>query len=1502
MRSRDTSLSSSGNLQELAELAGELVSRFPLLAQVDQLRSLAEPTGAGPAGGPLEIAQLFARTLQKINGGHPFAILLEDIHLASEPTAETLEKFATFLAKSPVLLVASLRPSEVEADGRSARLLAHWRDDPRTARLRLEPLAGEDFARLVGLHLGLDEPPAELVERLFAASEGNPLFVRELIRAWCDTAELRRGETGSWTFSGSRALLSGDALPQAVKEAVERHLDRLPAAHRRLLELAAVLGPRFDFDDLVALLSETGLPGVDSAMVGELGLERLAEKLVEALLQAGVLIEERRGFLSFASLLQREVLYHRLSRRERRACHRKAAEHLLRRYAGREDKVLAAIFHHAAEGELAEATERWGLELARRNLAASHGEEAVKVARRALEGEEAGETAGRQRGELQRTLAQAERLLGDLDASIEAAEKSFALFDRADQPAAAAQTAYLLAETAWQARRGELARGWVERGLELARAAELDERDPAATPAEPVAATIESLLLLGATVANLRGEHEEARHYFAELERRGRAKTADQRCQEGGTLRVAFTSAELELDPVQAASREELEVGALLYDVLIERAGEMQSPLLESAFLSADGRRCELRLRGGLAFSDGSPLHAPLVKRSLERAARGRRGRLPAALAVLDGVEAFLRGQEDEIRGLDVISERALLCELSEPLPIFPALLSDPTLALVREVADPAGNKRLFGTGPFELERVAPRHLLLSRRRSPGGARSARLDHLEIELGVESTSVLAALRAGELDLGGDLPSQEIESALRDPRLRAGYVEEARQNVVFLLLRPATDGETRRALIAAIDVFGLVQSWGRLAQPAFGLLPPGVLGHNADRRPLRFEKAPELLAGSRWRAGIHRRLMARHRAFFERLAADFEALGSRLDWQELDGSPRSDRADFDLLFVRATAASDDPDELAFGLFHSRRGRLRAWLASDELDALLEEGRLETRPLQRAEIYRRIEEELLASELFLPLFHEIDGRVAGPQVRGLRLSPRPPFIDYGRLAKGEPAHDQGLRAARGGEIHVPLPGRPEELNPLLGLWSDFVEILPNVFETLVRVEAGARSEPWLAAGWEARGGGARYHFHLRQGVRFHDGRRFSSRDVRWSFERLLRSPRAEAHFPLLPIKGARAFRDGAAQIAGLQLLSAHEILVELEKPIAFFPSLLSHPLTAIVPEGTHSLAGAWRDGCVGTGAFRVLRFEPRRRLELERNPDYWRAGFPKADKLIFHFGSAGEKVAAEFRQGRLSLASDLPPAEIDALRRDPEFAAGYRETPRLATYFLALDARHPPFSSREQRRELAGALGLSTALQEAGRLALRAHGLIPPGLLGYEAPAPLPALPPAQPLDRDKVFVRVVKHPVYSGAYGGFWQKLKEGVQAAGFELDDVELQPGQATVFFREGRADLLAFRWVADYPDTDGFLANLLHGEEGALGKVFGMPELDRAIERARCETDPGLRHVLYREIDEKLVQELLVLPLFHEQIYRFRHPSVRGFRFGQSTPEVHYDELYLRR
>ncbi len=419
-----------------------------------------------------------------------------------------------------MLLAASLRPSEVEAGGKAARLLSHWREDPRTTRLRLEPLAGDEFARLVGLHLGIEEPPAELVERLFAASEGNPLFVRELIRAWCDTSELRRGATGSWTFSGSRALLVG-RRPAAGGQA-KRSSATSTGCRRRTGACSS--WPRCSARASISTTwspcsPRPACPGSTARWSAPWASSGWPRRWSRRCSRPGCW--SRSGAASCASPASCSA---RCSTTGSPAASAGPAtggraEHLLRRFAGREDKALAAIFHHAAEGELAPATEQWGLELARRALAGSQAEEAAKVARKALEaeGEEAGEAAGRQRGELQRTLAEAERLLGNLDAAIEAAERAFTAFDRADEPAAAARAAHLLAEIAWQARRGDLARAWVERGLELARAA-ADEREAA------LAETLEKLLLLGATVTNLRGEHEEARRYFDELERRGRGK------------------------------------------------------------------------------------------------------------------------------------------------------------------------------------------------------------------------------------------------------------------------------------------------------------------------------------------------------------------------------------------------------------------------------------------------------------------------------------------------------------------------------------------------------------------------------------------------------------------------------------------------------------------------------------------------------------------------------------------------------------------------------------------------------------------------------------------------------------------------------------------------------------------------------------------------------------------------------------------------------------------
>ena len=226
------------------------------------------------------------------------------------------------------------------------------------------------------------------------------------------------------------------------------------------------------------------------------------------------------------------------------------------------------------------------------------------------------------------------------------------------------------------------------------------------------------------------------------------------------------------------------------------------------------------------------------------------------------------------------------------------------------------------------------------------------------------------------------------------------------------------------------------------------------------------------------------------------------------------------------------------------------------------------------------------------------------------------------------------------------------------------AELGEVLPAIFQTLTSESGPAQTVPCLAESFRVEDGGHRYRFFLRQDVRFHNGRRLTARDVRYSLERLLQSRETDVDSFAI-IRGAPALLAGEAKdLAGLKIHSASEFSIELEEPVAFLPSLLSHYQTAIIPEGGDPPASnphAWS----GTGPFRIVSFEPGRKLQLERNRTYWRQGYPRSDGLVFHFGITPKEILDGLRDGRFSLGSELLPSDVEDLRRQPEFAATIKE---------------------------------------------------------------------------------------------------------------------------------------------------------------------------------------------------------------------------------------------
>jgi DNA-binding winged helix-turn-helix (wHTH) protein/tetratricopeptide (TPR) repeat protein len=337
---------------ELAQLAPELRARLPMLP---------------PASG-LEGEQARFRLFDALSGflrrraqQGPLVLVLDDLHWADEASLRGLEFLAPELGSAALLVVATFRDVEVRRDHPLSKLLGALARLPACERIALRGLEPAEVAALVEAVAGL--PPSEALARtVHEMTEGNPFFVFELARLLGN---------GGAPAEGRSAL----ALPQSVRDAIGRRLDRLSAECNEVLRTAGVLGRAFD----VALLSR-----VAGRTPAEL-LDLLGEALA-----AGVLVEheQRVGHYAFAHALVRQTLYEELRAPQRVRLHRRAAEALEAVFAGSDEPPLSEIAHHFFEAAPGGSAEQ-AIESAKRAGERAHAmlayEESARLYEQALE-------------------------------------------------------------------------------------------------------------------------------------------------------------------------------------------------------------------------------------------------------------------------------------------------------------------------------------------------------------------------------------------------------------------------------------------------------------------------------------------------------------------------------------------------------------------------------------------------------------------------------------------------------------------------------------------------------------------------------------------------------------------------------------------------------------------------------------------------------------------------------------------------------------------------------------------------------------------------------------------------------------------------------------------------------------------------------------------------------------------------------------------------------------
>jgi DNA-binding SARP family transcriptional activator/tetratricopeptide (TPR) repeat protein len=366
---------------DLAQIIPELRERFPDLP--------APPPES--EGARFRMFDAVTAFLTSVAAAQPLVLVLDDLHAADAPSLLLLRFVTRELSGSRLLIVGAYRDVDPTLTAALTETVSDLAREPVTRTLLLSGLGEPDVARFIELAAPATPAP-RLGAAVHAETEGNPLFVGEIVRLL--VAERRLDEPATKPI----------VIPQSVREVIGRRLHHLSDRCNRLLAVAAVLGREFDLDALA------GASGLGRGAILEL-LDEATEARVVSEVPGAV------GRVRFAHALIRDAAYHRLAKSRRVELHRQVGEALEVLYASDLDPHLAELAHHffeaAAGGEGQKAVD-YARRAGSRAVALLAYEEAVRLYEMAIEalGPETARTA-RLRCELLLDLADAQGRAGD---------------------------------------------------------------------------------------------------------------------------------------------------------------------------------------------------------------------------------------------------------------------------------------------------------------------------------------------------------------------------------------------------------------------------------------------------------------------------------------------------------------------------------------------------------------------------------------------------------------------------------------------------------------------------------------------------------------------------------------------------------------------------------------------------------------------------------------------------------------------------------------------------------------------------------------------------------------------------------------------------------------------------------------------------------------------------------------------------------------------------------
>jgi len=460
----------------------------------------------------------------------------------------------------------------------------------------------------------------------------------------------------------------------------------------------------------------------------------------------------------------------------------------------------------------------------------------------------------------------------------------------------------------------------------------------------------------------------------------------------------------------------------------------------------------------------------------------------------------------------------------------------------------------------------------------------------------------------------------------------------------------------------------------------------------------------------------------------------------------------------------------------------------------------------------------------------------------------------------------------------------------------------EYIVEMFGGLVTIDTDLKIQPDIAKNWDVSADGKTYRFKLRDNVVFHNNRRVTATDVKYSLERAAdpanASPTVKAY--LGRIQGLVEKFDGKAKdISGVKVIDETTIEITLTEPEDFFLAELAYPVAYVVDKDqVEKDPRNWTRKPNGTGPFKMAEFKPQEVIRLVRN-DRYHLGAPKLDEVVFELG--GGSISTRYENNELHIGIVPSQNLADIAGGKSPLSKDYRAISELAVFYLTLNTQQPPFDDLKFRQALASAIDRDNInkvlLYDRVKVA---DGILPPLMPGYQESASSYKYDPVkakQLLSESKYAGKVPRIVMtYSGSGGNSPEMLiaitKDWEDILGIK---VELQAVESSAFLRElrrGSFQMADEGWAADYPDPENFLGKLFASDSPLNYTKYKNAAVDDLLKQARRETDRNKRYQFYAQAEQLILDEAAIIPTFWPVEHTLVKPCVKNFPNAAMTVE----------